>query len=141
MSAARSLSLSLLVGLVLGVGGCDLTSPETEAADVRGLWEFTGTQLAPDVDLAGTFDITAQDGQSIAGIASWEESGAPGGIVVRGGPIAGRAIGETDVDFDVTLESGVRRFLGRLSVDTIAGAWVQSSTGGSGTFRAVRTSR
>jgi len=131
-----------LAGLLLVAAlGCDVTSPESDAADVRGLWEFTGNQVAPDRDLVGTFDITSQDGQTIGGIASWEEFGAVTGVVLAGGPIAGRAIGDADVDFDVTLPAGVRRFLGRLSADTITGAWVQTATGTTGAFRAVRTSR
>jgi hypothetical protein len=122
----------------LALSACDLTSPIGDAADVRGTWEFVGTQVSPDLDLDGSFSITSQDGQSIAGTASWDETGV-GGIVMVGGPLAGRAIGQDDVDFDVTLASGSRRFVARLSADTMSGAWVQVSTSTNGTFRAVRT--
>jgi hypothetical protein len=57
-----------------------------------------------------------------------------------GGPISGRAIGQSDVDFDVELSSGTRRFVARLVADTISGAWVQVSNSTNGTFRAVRAS-
>lgn len=124
--------------MALTLAACDLTSPVGDAADVRGTWQLTGTQVSPDLDLAGTLSITSQDGQTIAGTASWEESGV-GGVVVVGGPLTGRAIGQDDVDFDVTLASGTRRFVARLSADTMSGAWVQVSTSTNGTFRAVRS--
>lgn len=125
--------------LLASVLACDLTSPELDAADVRGNWQFTGTQVAPDLDLAGNFAITEQDGQAIAGSATWNETSAGGGgVVMSGGPISGRAIGDADVDFDVTLASGTRRFVARLVADTMSGAWVQVSTSTNGTFRAVR---
>jgi hypothetical protein len=118
---------------------CDLTSPEGDAADVRGTWQLTGTQAAPDLDLEGSFSIEEQDGQVIAGSATWNEtSPGGGGVTMVGGPISGRAIGQSDVDFDVTLSSGTRRFVARLVADTISGAWVQVSTSTNGTFRAVR---
>ncbi len=126
-----------LASVAILLAACDLTSPAGDAADVRGTWEFTGTQVSPDLDLEGTFSITSQDGQTIAGTASWDETGV-GGIVMVGGPLAGRAIGQEDVDFDVTLASGTRRFVARLSADTMTGAWVQVSTSTNGTFRAVR---
>lgn len=124
---------------MLLLSACDLTSPEGSAADVRGTWDFTGTQVAPDLELAGRFVISTQNGQAIAGTASWDETGMAGVISV-GGALSGRAIGGADVDFDVTLASGTRRFVARLAADTIAGAWVQVSNNTSGTFRAVRRS-
>ncbi len=123
---------------VLLLGACELGSPDRDAANVRGTWAFTGSQTAPDIDLDGTFVISTQDGQSIAGTATWEETGV-GGIVIVGGALAGRAIGQVDVDFDVTLAAGTRRFVARLAADTMSGAWVQVSNSTNGTFRAVRS--
>lgn len=136
MSAPRRFAGALCAVLLLGA--CELGSPDRDAADVRGTWAFTGNQTAPDVDLDGSFVISTQDGQSIAGTATWDETGA-GGIVIVGGALAGRAIGQADVDFDVTLAAGPRRFVGRLSADTITGAWVQVSSSTNGSFRAVRS--
>lgn len=132
----RSVAAVALLALV----ACDLTSPEGDAADVRGIWQFTGTQVSPDLDLEGSFSITEQTGQAIAGSATWNETsaGGGGGVTMVGGPIAGRAIGNSDVDFDVELPSGTRRFVARLVADTITGAWVQVSNSSNGTFRAVR---
>lgn len=127
----------IAVLLLAATLACDLTSPEGDAADVRGTWQFTGTQAAPDADLEGNFSISEQTGQAIAGSATWNETSS-GGVVMVGGPISGRAIGQSDVDFDVTLSSGTRRFVARLVADTIEGAWVQTSTSTNGTFRAVR---
>lgn len=136
MSASTRSAAALCSVLVFSA--CELGSPDRDAANVRGSWAFTGNQTAPDVDLDGTFVIATQDGQSIAGTATWDETGV-GGIVVVGGPLAGRAIGQADVDFDVTLSAGTRRFVARLSADTMTGAWVQVANGTNGTFRAVRS--
>lgn len=131
----RPAAVFLLAALV----ACDLTSPESQAADVRGTWDFTGTQVAPDLVLEGTFSIVEQDGQAIAGSASWTETtSGGGGMTMVSGPISGRAIGDADVDFDVTVSGGTRRFVARLVADTISGAWVQVSNSTNGTFRAVR---
>lgn len=133
----RGLTRLLVAGLVFS--GCSLTAPEGDAADVRGTWEFEGTQVSPALDIEGTFVVATQSGQAIAGTATWDEAGV-GGVVMVNGPLAGRAIGQEDVDFDVTLSTGVRRFVARLVADTMSGAWVQISTSSNGTFRAVRTS-
>lgn len=135
MSRVRHLLLPLSACLSMG---CEITGTEGFGADTRGVWDMTGRQAAPLRDLVGTFDITDQRGQTIGGVASWEELGGVGGIVIAGGPITGRAIGTADVDFDVTLPGGVRRFVARRIADTLDGTWVQASNATSGTFRAVR---
>lgn len=130
--------LSLLAALVL-TAGCEAATGNADAVNVRGSWNFTGTQASPSLNLVGVLSITAQSGQDIAGTATWDETGAGAGVVVQGGALSGRAIGDADVDFDVSLSSGTRRFVGRVSVDTIEGVWVQSSAGTNGAFRAVRS--
>lgn len=130
----------LAVGLALVVAGaCALpTSSSGEAADVRGRWEFTGTQSAPTLSLEGALTITAQDGDLVSGTLTWEERDGIGGVRLDGGPVTGRVIGAGDIDFDLLRANGPRRHFARLSADTMAGSWLQSSSGASGTFRAVR---
>ncbi|MEX2181961.1 MAG: hypothetical protein WD771_07960 [Gemmatimonadaceae bacterium] len=120
--------------------GCSLlTAPGGEAADARGSWQYTGTQSAPTLQLQGTMEITQQSGEAIGGTASWEEHDGIGVVGMDGGTVAGRVIGESDVDFDVITPAGDRRHVGRLTADTMTGAWVQLPGGESGEFRAVRT--
>jgi hypothetical protein len=114
------------------------TDATTDVADLRGTWRFTGDQTAPALTMAGTLVIESQSGDMVTGRLTWEEQAVGGGTRVDGGPVTGRVIDWTDVDFDVLLSSGERRHVGRLSADTMRGAWVQLSTGSSGEFLAVR---
>ena len=126
----------------LALSGCGLlTGPsDGEVADMLGTWTLTGTQSAPALDFAGTLTITAQRGSEIVGTASWEERDGSGSIRLDGGPISGLVLTASDVDFDITLLSGERRMIGRLSADTLTGAWAQPSASSNGGFRAVRRS-
>lgn len=122
------------------LGGCSLlTAPEGVAANVVGSWTYTGTQTTPALLLEGSIAITAQSGATISGTASWDEYEGMVLTGTDGGPVAGRVIGPSDVDFDVVTPSGDRRHVGRLVADTMTGAWVQLPGGQSGEFRAVRT--
>lgn len=134
----RRLGLPAL-GAALLMGGCALPSdPPGEGAVVRGTWTLTGTQSAPSATLDGQLTVSAQDGDQISGSAGWQERDAAGMLRPDGGPMSGRVIGETDVDFDITVGGIARRHVGRIRADTIEGSWVQVSDGRSGTFRLVR---
>ena len=133
-------SLALVTGLVLASGCNVLTEPlSADAPDVRGVWQFAGTQVSPTLDLVGTISITGQNGAEIVGSATWEERDGGGGIQLDGGPLNGRVLSERDVDFDVTLLGGERRMVALLVADTLTGDWVQPTSNLRGTFRAVRT--
>ena len=128
-----------LAGLLLG--GCALPSgPDRTAADVRGDWEFSAEQVAPSVTIEGVLRIEGQDGDLIVGSASWEERDALGNVQLGGGPVTGRVIGESDVDFDILIGANARRHVARLDADTMAGSWVQPGSSAAGTWRAVRAS-
>lgn len=137
MNVTARLTASTLIALV--AAACSIpTSSGGDAADVRGSWEFTGAQSAPSLSLVGTLTITAQDGDLVSGTLTWEERDGVGGIRQDGGPVTGRVIGVGDIDFDLLRTGGSRRHFARLSADTMQGTWLQSATGESGTFRAVR---
>jgi hypothetical protein len=133
---ACALLLSLLAG------ACILPSdPGAGAPDLRGDWQLTGEQSSPMLELDGVLSITAQEGELIVGTLSWEESDGLGGTRTDGGPASGRVISGSAVDFDVFPPTGgTRRFVARLSGDTIEGTWLQLVAGGvSGEFMAIRT--
>lgn len=114
------------------------TEPAGEVADVVGSWQYSGDQTAPALTLEGTLSIAAQSGEMVSGQLSWEEQAPGGGVVLRGGPVSGRVIGTSDIDFDVLLAGTERRHVGRISGDTIRGAWVEVASGRNGEFLAVR---
>ncbi len=118
--------------------GCELSGATTpNAREVVGVWEFTATQSAPATTLTGELVISGQSSGLFTGIANWDERDGLGAVVSSGGPLMGRVLTESDVDFDVTIAGIERRHVGRLVADTITGTWAQASNGRSGQFRAV----
>ena len=127
--------------VVLALTGCTFsTAPNGPFADLRGTWTFTGQQTAPALQLSGTLVVGSQQGDLVSGQLSFEEHDGVG-TTLRAGPITGRAIDTTDVDFDLLLSNGERRHIGRISSnqDTLQGLWVQMATGTEGVFLAIRT--
>jgi hypothetical protein len=130
---------TFVLAAVAILGACALpTSPERDAADVRGEWSFSALQTAPSVTIEGVLRIERQDGDLIIGTASWTERDALGITQLGGGSVTGRVIGEADVDFDILVGATPRRHVARLAADTMAGSWVQPGSTSSGTWRAVR---
>lgn len=127
-----------LAVLLLAVACVSPTGASGDVADLTGTWRYEGTQAAPALSLEGTLTIAGQAGDLVSGQLSWEESGAAGGPRLDGGPVSGRVIERSDVDFDVLLPGGSRRHVARLVADTMRGTWVQLSSGASGEFTAIR---
>ena len=136
----RSTRATLVLAAILAFGGaCDFaTDPGGAVADIRGSWQYSGDQSAPALTLTGTLVIQTQAGEVVGGQLSWQEQDGMGGTISRGGAVSGRVIGESDVDFDVILGAVTRRHVGRISGDSLNGAWVEVSTGKSGDFTAVK---
>lgn len=121
--------------------GCSLsTEASGPVADVEGAWAYEGTMTPTARDLQGTLLIDRQVEDVIEGTLSWTENDGLGGIVARGGAVAGAVIGFTDIDFDVSIGDEARRHVARISAnrDTLVGVWTEVGGGESGTFRAVR---
>lgn len=140
MTSARTLrSGALLIPTLIACACSFPTDPAGEVADVRGTWHYSGDQAAPALTLDGTLLISTQRDDVIGGQLSWQEQGVAGGVRSDGGPVSGRVIEDSDVDFDVLLAATERRHVGRIIGDTIRGAWIEVSSGRSGNFVAVRT--
>lgn len=141
MSAARRTGWRIggVVVATLAVAGCDLaTEADGPVANVVGSWRYSGQQTAPSLTLEGTLVIGSQSGGVVNGQLTWEERDVQGGLVLDGGPVSGRVIGLEDIDFDVLRTGGDRRHVGRITADTIRGAWIETSSGASGEFLAIR---
>jgi len=105
-----------------------------------GTWNYTGAETSSTITLSGTLTVTSQSGKSLMGSAAWTEDDGVGGTTPLSGPVTGRALDSTTVNFDVFLASATRHHLGTVKADTISGTWVDLTSGGpgaSGTFRAV----
>lgn len=137
MTAGRSF---VFAAMVAAVSGCRLAGePEGPFADLRGRWDFSGTQVAPALQLDGTLTVTGQDAEQIVGSLSWVEMDGLGMVQSRGGQVGGTVVGLNDVDFTVTLPEGTRRLVAEVRGDTLVGIWAGAPTGASGAFRAERT--
>lgn len=126
------------VVLVVATACSFATGPSGAVADVRGTWHYSGDQAAPALTLDGTMIINSQALDLVSGQVSWTEQEVGGGTRVDGGPVSGRVIEQSDVDFDVLRSGTERRHVGRITGDTIRGAWVELSSGRSGNFLAVK---
>ncbi|MBP7551068.1 MAG: hypothetical protein KA761_12340 [Gemmatimonadaceae bacterium] len=139
MRSLRALrSATLFIPALIACGCSFPTDPAGEVADVRGTWHYSGDQAAPALTLDGTLLISTQRDDVISGQLSWQEQGVAGGVRSDGGPVSGRVIEDSDVDFDVLLAATERRHVGRIVGDTIRGAWIEVSSGRSGNFVAVK---
>ncbi len=133
MHRGRVLALvACLTGCALGDGNGG------EVADVRGSWEYSGNQVAPALALSGSLVVQTQSSGDIGGQLSWQEPDGIGGMTLRGGPVTGRVLGLSDIDFDVIVGGNARRHVARISHDSIIGLWAESASGKSGQFVAVR---
>ncbi len=106
---------------------------------MRGTWHYSGDQAAPALTLDGTLIISSQAQDVVSGQVSWTEQEVGGGTRVDGGPVSGRVIERSDIDFDVLRAGTERRHVGRITGDTIRGAWVELTSGRSGNFLAVKS--
>lgn len=128
-----------LLVAALALASCSLSTESVgPVADVRGTWTYTGSQVTPTLQLAGTLFITGQSGDQIAGTLSWTEQDALGNVIVRGGEVTGTVIADSDIDFDVVLTDEVRRHIAVINPDTLEGIWAVPGAPNSGEFRAVR---
>jgi hypothetical protein len=129
----------------LGVMAClGSTDPGTMGVAVLGTWSYTATQGSPSAaQLSGALAFSGQTGAQISGTLDVVETGV-GGLQRRlAGPVSGRTVDSTTVDFDMLLGTVSRRHVGQVRGDSITGTWVETPVDGgvpsaSGSFRASR---
>lgn len=91
-------------------------------------WEYTADQSTPDrIRIAGDVAITFQSGLRFDGAVDVVETDASGQGERRTGLLSGRFRDSLHVDFDVRLDVEVRRHVGRIGGDSLAGEWTQVS--------------
>lgn len=135
-------SALLLVGATAAgsCGSATACAPEAIVA-IAGAWSYSAIQSSPSTaTLAGTLDITSQCGRNFSGTLDVTEIDAQGRSRRLTGPVSGRALDTTSVDFDAFLDITARRHLGALRGDSIRGTWVEQLESGtsSGSFQSAR---
>jgi len=114
--------------------GCTAPVSGTGAppVDLLGTWTYKGDQANPPATLNGTLTITSQSGQDFTGTLDVTQTDVSGPHPLSG-PVTGRALDATSVDFDVffTVETAARRHLGTVKMDSLTnGTWVESGPSG-----------
>jgi hypothetical protein len=121
------------------------TAPQPSVLQLSGAWKYTGVQTAPvRATLTGTLTISRESGTSFQGrldlISANQQTQQS---TVLGGLVSGSESGADVIDFDADVDV-VRRHVGQIVADTIAGTWIGSAPDGtmsSGTFRVEREPR
>ena len=111
---------------------------------VAGNWNYTAQQSSGGIgNSTGTMALTSESLTAYSGTMDVLETVVGSTSRRIAGPISGRLVSGTSVDFDVTLGAVHRQHIGMLAGDTIAGSWFEMGAGGGvsagGTYKAVRT--
>lgn len=116
--------------LVLAGAGC-ARAPTGEGPPRYPLarsWRYTADQGTPDrTHTEGDIALTFQSGLRFDGAVDVVETYATGQGERRTGLLSGRFRDSVNVDFDIRLDAEVRRHVGRIAGDSIAGDWAQVS--------------
>jgi hypothetical protein len=130
--------VSIVVATLLGSSCIAATDGGTAGVPLIGTWEYTGTQLSPELRLEGTLVVSRQSGSRFDGSADVVEQSVGGGMSRRLiGVLGGRTLDSVTVDFDLAIDNATRRHFGTVRGDSIVGSWVEGiGEGASGSFRA-----
>jgi len=133
-------TLVLLTGVVLG-GAC--ATPTLGLDGAAESWQYRGEQRLPIVvQLEGVLSITRHDETRFEGTIDLRRIDAAGRVERLAGLVRGRR-SDTSIDFEVSLDGGVMRHVGRVEGTRHVGTWLDDGALGgalvSGSFELVRT--
>jgi hypothetical protein len=120
------------------------TDPGKMGVPVVGSWNYVAVQGSPSAaQLNGALAFSGQTGAQISGTLDVIEVGSGGQQRRLAGPVSGRTVDSTTLDFDLLLGDLSRRHVGQVRGDSLTGTWVEAPVDGgvpsaSGTFRASR---
>jgi hypothetical protein len=130
----------VLLALSVAMAACAAPALAPEIATER--WQYRGEQRLPElVQLEGTLTIGRGDATRFEGTLDLQRTDAQGRVQRQSGLVRGRRT-ELSIDFEVALDGGVMRHVGRTQSMGHAGTWVdEGGLGGalvSGAFTLVR---
>jgi hypothetical protein len=129
---------------VAAVACLGATDPGKMGVPVVGSWNYVATQSSPlAAQLNGALAFSGQTGAEISGTLDVIEVSAGGASRRLSGPVSGRTVDSTTLDFDLILGDVTRRHVGVVKGDSLTGTWVETPLDGgapsaSGTFRASK---
>lgn len=134
----------LLGGAALLLLGCEapLATCDPEIS-VRGTWRYSAVQDAPAAArIGGTLEISAESCEGFQGRLDLLEDNLLGGTRRIAGPVSGRVVSATTLQFDAFVAVVPRQHIAALRADTLEGNWVAVGGGSSpsvtGSFGAKR---
>lgn len=127
--------------LVLAASAAGCSSPTNcgaPPATVLGTWAYSASQTAPSTaTLNGT--LTLQPGcPSFQGSLDGTQHDDLGNATAVHLVVTGQMLGTASVEFDASFGAAARRHLGTIANDSIRGTWVDQTSGGNGSFVAVK---
>lgn len=131
----------LLAAALLGAACATPTlGPDSDTADT---WHYRGEQRLPAVlQLEGALAITREDATRFEGTIDLRRTDAAGRVERLAGLVRGRR-SATAIEFEVALDGGVMRHVGRLEGARHVGTWLDDGAVGgalvSGSFELERT--
>jgi len=131
---------ALLTGALLS-GAC--TTPTLGVDGTPERWQYRGEQRLPTVlQLEGALVMTRQDDTRFEGTIDLRRTDAVGRVERLAGLVRGRR-SSTSIDFELSLDGGVMRHVGRVEGTRHVGTWLDDGALGgalvSGSFELVRT--
>jgi len=140
MVARRGITAAASLALAFACVSCaSSTAPGGASVNLLGRWHYQGTQTSgATIAYDGTVTVTQQSASKFNGDFDAQASTAQGGVVRVSGIVAGVLVTTTSVDFDLNLGDDVRRHVGKISGDSITGAWANDDLSSLGNFTMVR---
>ncbi len=107
------------------------TDPGKMGVPVIGSWNYVATQGSPSAaQLNGALAFSGQTGAQISGTLDVVEIGLGGQQRRLAGPVSGRTVDSTTLDFDMLLGGVSRRHVGQVRGDSLTGTWVETPLDG-----------
>lgn len=134
----------LALGLMFAAACVTSTDAGPSGVPVQGRWAYAASQSSPSpAEAIGALTFSSQSGSSVGGSLDVIETDVRGLQRRLAGPVTGRTVDSTTLDFDAVVDGMSRRHVGVIRKDSIIGSWIEMPTSGgaisaSGTFRAKR---
>ena len=137
MSVARHNAVMSALGAVTLAAAVSCSSPTSSCegtSQVAGQWSYAATRESPvHGTISGSLEITLVNCVDLLGVIDVVETLTTGETRRLAGPVSGTVVDSTLVRFEAELGGGSREHFARIKGDSLAGTWVETNGGPSGT--------
>jgi len=133
MSSLRPLLAGALLTTLAAWGCSSPTASCDEGHPVLGEWSYHATrESGVQGTISGSLVMESRNCSDLHGVIDVVEVLATGQSRRVAGPVSGTMVDSTLVRFEALLDGGSREHFARIRGDSIAGNWVETSSGASG---------